>query len=46
VCEGGGCHLGVCVGAISGSAARGCARLDAEDEEMVQPLESVLVELC
>jgi hypothetical protein len=47
VCAGGGCPSRVCVGAINGSTACGCARLDAVDEkEMVQPLESVQVELC
>jgi hypothetical protein len=35
------------VGAVSGGAAYGHARLDAVDEkEMVQPLGSMQVELC
>jgi hypothetical protein len=42
-----GCQLGAGVGARRVNASRGCARLDAVDEEdMVQPLDGVQVELC
>jgi hypothetical protein len=44
--EGGRCEPGACVDTVSGSAACGRARFDAVDEkEMVQPLDSVQVEL-
>jgi hypothetical protein len=42
-----GCHSRACMGAVSGGAAYGRARLDTVDtEEIVQPLDSVEVELC
>jgi hypothetical protein len=45
--EGGSRQSRACVGAVSGGAACGRARFDAVDEkEMVQPLNSVQVELC
>jgi hypothetical protein len=43
----GGVHLGVCVGAVCGGAASGCAGFDAVYEKvMMQPLDMVRVELC
>ena len=45
--EGGRCQLGAYVVVVKGGAACGRARLDAVDEkEMVQPLDSVQVEIC
>jgi hypothetical protein len=44
---GGGVQLGACAGAMCGGAASGRAGFVAVDEkEMMQPLESVRVELC
>jgi hypothetical protein len=44
---GGSVQLGACVGAVSGGAASGCAGFDVVHEyEMMQPLDSVRVELC
>jgi hypothetical protein len=44
---GGGVQLGACVGAVCGGVARGRAGFDAVyEEEMMQPLDSVRVELC
>jgi hypothetical protein len=44
---GGGVQLGACVGAVCGGTASGCAGYDAVNEqEMMQPLDSVRVKLC
>jgi hypothetical protein len=41
------CSLGACVGAVCGVAASGCAGFDAVyEKEMMQPLDSVRMELC
>jgi hypothetical protein len=45
--KGGSYQSGSCVGAMSGGAACGRARFDAVyEKEMIQPLDSVQVELC
>jgi hypothetical protein len=47
VCRGGSYQSWVCVSAVSGGAACGRAGFDAiNDKEIVQPLDSVQVELC
>jgi hypothetical protein len=44
---GGGVHVGAYEGAVCRGAARGRAEFDAVDEkEMVEPLDSVRMELC
>jgi hypothetical protein len=43
----GSVHSGACEGAVCGSAARGSAGFNAVyEEEMVEPLDSMRVELC
>jgi hypothetical protein len=44
--SGGSVQLRACVGAVCGGAACGRARYNAVGEEMMQPLDSVRVELC
>jgi hypothetical protein len=45
---GGGVHIGACVGAVCGGAASGRAGFDyaVYEKEMMQPLDTVRVELC